>query len=984
MLPSPSDLSALSSLLDEALDLDPAQTENWLNTLPEAQWHLRPRLRSMLSLHESDSGADFLSDLPKLDDPAAANDDMAARPGDLVGPYRLIREIGRGGMGAVWLAERADGSFKRQVALKLPRLAWGANLAERMARERDIGALLEHPHIARLYDAGLDALGRPYLAMEYIDGQPLDVWCASQSLTIRERLRLFLQVTRAVAYAHGRLVVHRDLKPSNILVSSDAQVHLLDFGIAKLLDEAAPYDNRLTQEGRVLTPHYASPEQVRGENITVASDVYSLGILLYELLTGQFPHAPRRKSVAALEEAILDTEPDAASSRVQSHDTAKTLRGDIDAILAKAIKREPQQRYATADAFADDIERYLNGDTVQAQPDSLRYRISKTLLRNRLVFTAAAAVLVAVIGGTAVSIVQAKRANDAAERARVVKEFVVDIFKVNTPENAGNAELRKLPAELLLEHGAGLIEAKFAGQTQLQAELYGVVAGIFIDIGATQQAIEYATKHVASLADMKASQPEQANAILLLAQALHDQKRYRESETQARRAMSVSVNDERIALRARLLLAQNLWSSGQIVEAERVLAGIEDTLRRQTPGPSIVHANAMHLRAQQIAATHRFDEAMLVMNAAIDEALAAEGALSRTAIDIRLSLATSLILRKQPDLARAPREAALAALRSTGGASEIRAALEESQLTRQMFYCEQIDFEQAKKAIEHNRSFITARGTRLPPSVGAKIDLELAMTHHIWGSVERSEQLVSTAVPVLRMNTESPVERRTFASDQGKVAVDAGHHEQADTLLHERLEMRKLMGQGQMSSAIWDYVWVALNLGMQSRHKEAFAFLETMPAFVTEGGLPASGTRFEYATRGPRARLILDSGDPVAALKLLADTKDPDEANKTWLASKQLIRGEALCESNKRAEGLSLLQTLIASSAGKVYQYDPLMNRTRAMAGLCALANGQRQLALQYATQAREAFIVQPGVSPYYKIPSARLDKLLGANLARR
>jgi serine/threonine protein kinase len=340
MMPaSATDLSTLSRLLDEAMDLPSSELEGWLQALPAEHQHLQSQLRQMLADRDSTISAGFLSEGPRLTEPA---DESIAHPDDLVGPYQLIREIGSGGMGAVWLAERADGSLKRRIALKLPRLAWGAGLAERMARERDIGAILEHPNIARLYDAGVDAKGRPYLALEYIDGQPLDAWCEAQALTIAQRIRLFLQVARAVAYAHGRLVVHRDLKPSNVLVTADGQAHLLDFGIAKLLDESASGKDLTHEQGRVLTPHYASPEQIKGETVTVASDVYSLGALLYELLTERHPYSTERKSLGALEQAMLEGEPPLASSRTKDATTAKQLRGEIDAIWPRRSGASPR------------------------------------------------------------------------------------------------------------------------------------------------------------------------------------------------------------------------------------------------------------------------------------------------------------------------------------------------------------------------------------------------------------------------------------------------------------------------------------------------------------------------------------------------------------------------------------------------------------------------------------------------------------------
>ncbi len=310
----------VSNLLDEALDLSADALPAWLARLMEREPRLGGVVQQLLEAHPKHETADILATLPRIDLSARAEQPaIGLAAGDQVGPYRLKRELGSGGMADVWLAERADGAFARDVALKLPRISrLRRELAARFARERDILARLEHPHIARLYDAGVAADGLPYLAMEYVDGQPITAWCDAKQLDIAARLRLFRQVLEAVQYAHANLVIHRDLKPSNILVSADGQVRLLDFGIAKLLvGDGSAAETQLTQlGGRALTPDYASPEQIKGEALTIASDIYSLGVVLYELLAGQRPYQLKLRSAAQLELAILDAESAAPSTNL--------------------------------------------------------------------------------------------------------------------------------------------------------------------------------------------------------------------------------------------------------------------------------------------------------------------------------------------------------------------------------------------------------------------------------------------------------------------------------------------------------------------------------------------------------------------------------------------------------------------------------------------------------------------------------------------
>jgi serine/threonine-protein kinase len=305
-------------------------------------------------------------------------------------------------MAVVWQAERADGAFRRAVALKLPRAARSEGLRERLARERDILAGLEHPNIARLYDAGVDDLGRPFLAMEHVEGEPIDAYCRRLGLSIPERLRLVLEVVKGVSYAHSRLVVHRDLKPGNVLVAANGSVHLLDFGIAKLI-AADPLDEaRLTQAtGRVLTPAYAAPEQIRGEPVGTATDVYSLAVTTYELLTGALPYRLERNRLAELEEAVLSGDARLASEAAHGEDLRRQLRGDLDAILAKALRKEPAERYPTADAFARDLQRHLDGEPVEARPDTRTYRLRRFAVRHRVGLLAAGGVAAVLVAGCA-------------------------------------------------------------------------------------------------------------------------------------------------------------------------------------------------------------------------------------------------------------------------------------------------------------------------------------------------------------------------------------------------------------------------------------------------------------------------------------------------------------------------------------------------------------------------------------------------------
>jgi serine/threonine-protein kinase len=429
--------------------------------------------------------------------------------GTVVGPYRILRELARGGMGAVYLAERADGQFEQRVALKLIKRGMDSDeIHRRFLAERQILARLSHPHIARLLDGGVSADDRPYFAMEYVEGVPLTAYCDERRLGVDQRLRLFADVCQAVRHAHQNLVIHRDLKPSNILVTVEGEVKLLDFGIAKLVHQDSGPGTALTAFGiRAMTPEYAAPEQVRGEPVTTATDVYALGAILYELLTGHRVHRIQRGTLQELEQVICEATPETPSAAVArteeitladglrgtvTPDTVskaraieparlrRLLSGDLDTIVLKALHKVPARRYSSADALLADLQRYEAGQPVLARPDSGLYRAGKFVRRHRVGVGAVLALLVALVAGLAGTTWQARVASREAAKASEVKNFVKDLFNVATP---GESRGREITAREMLERGTRQVDSALAHQPEVQVELLDFLAQVHRDLG---------------------------------------------------------------------------------------------------------------------------------------------------------------------------------------------------------------------------------------------------------------------------------------------------------------------------------------------------------------------------------------------------------------------------------------------------------------------------------------------------------------------
>lgn len=523
------------ALFERVIDLDPDVRSRLLDAECAGNPELRARVEALLT---SDTEADTLLDADPADVWAMLLDEDEPA-GRRVGPWRIVREIGRGGMGAVYHAERADGDFEQHVALKLVKRGMDTDeILERFRHERRILASLRHPGIARLYDGGATDDGLPYLVMELVDGEPITRWCDGQRLDVDGRIDLFRTVCAAVQHAHQMLVVHRDLKPSNILIARDGTPRLLDFGIARLLDgddDTAPQ----TRTGiRMLTPEYAAPEQIRGEPATTATDVYALGAVLYELLTGErpFAHAGER-SADATASAVRPSQRVRAPAAVSPDDVAamrsttperlhRRLAGDLDTILLKALEPDAALRYGSAQQLLDDLERHRTGLPIRARRATFTYRTRKFAQRNRGALAAAILLVVALAAGFVTTVWQARRAE--AERAvavlarasaEQVSSFLVDMFDSADPLNMGSDRVDTLRVRALVDRGADRVRSELANQPALQSEMLTVLGKVYVSLGIFDSADDLLEDALRSARSVGAPPARQAAALNLLATA---------------------------------------------------------------------------------------------------------------------------------------------------------------------------------------------------------------------------------------------------------------------------------------------------------------------------------------------------------------------------------------------------------------------------------------------------------------------------------
>lgn len=531
----------VKSILEGALERTPEDRAGYLGTACGEDVDLRGEVDSLLA--SEDILDDFIEE-PLFDLRGPAGEEWGE--GVQVGPYRVLREIGRGGMGSVYLADKADGDYEGQFALKVIRRGMDSEeVLRRFRSERRILTQLDHPQIARVFDGGTTADGRPYFVMEYVEGRPITEYCEEENLSIPQRLELFLAVCSAVHFAHQNLVVHRDLKPANILVTRAGVPKLLDFGIAKLLDPDRTEPALTVLERRPMTPLYASPEQLRGKQVTTASDVYSLGVLLYLLLAGRPAYGLTPPEGEELFKAVCEDDPPRPSA-VAGDVLRRRLAGDLDNIVLRAMQKEPQRRYASVEQLAEDIRRHLEGLPVLARPDTAFYRAGKFVRRHRLGVGFAAAALLLIIGFSITVTQFWRQAVRERDRAEAISTFLLDVF---TDPDPGESRGEEITAREVLDRGTEKISRDLQDQPELRATLMETMGLVYRNLGLLEPASKLTEESLAirretlgedhllvagslqNLAVLRRDRGDRAAAEELLREALEIHRRQRSTDT---------------------------------------------------------------------------------------------------------------------------------------------------------------------------------------------------------------------------------------------------------------------------------------------------------------------------------------------------------------------------------------------------------------------------------------------------------------------
>jgi eukaryotic-like serine/threonine-protein kinase len=772
-------------VLEAALDVSSKERAALLDDACMGDPALKQEVEELLAAYEED----FLEHTP-LDE---INRQLTKEPsleGQFIGPYKIIRELGQGGMGAVFLALRADDQYKKRVAIKLVKRGMDTDyVLSRFRHERQILASLDHPNIARFLDGGATENGLPYFVMEYIEGQPIDKYCDENRLTTIERLKLFQTVCSAVYYAHQNLVVHRDLKPSNIIVTAEGTPKLMDFGIAKLLNPnlyaQTLVPTALTQ--RLMTPDYASPEQVKGRSITTASDVYSLGVLLYELLTGHRPYQFKSYTQEEIERVICEEQPEKPSTAIGRVETTpspegatqimitpeqvsltregqpdklkKKLAGDLDNIVLMAMRKEPLRRYASVEQFSEDIRRHLEGLPCIARKDTFAYRAGKFALRNKIAVAVVAAFIILVVASAVVILNQSIRAARERDKAKQVSAFLVELFNVSDP---GEARGNMITAREILDKGAQRIERELADQPEVQATLMSTIGQVYVKLGLYEAALPLYEKALQTRLETAGEESvEYAESLNYLGVLYNAKSDYPNAERLFRQAL---------AIRRRVLGKEHIEVARSLGNLAHTLNGKGDT---QEAEPLFREAIAMHRKVggnEQLATTLNNFALLLDNTGKYEEA--------EKLFKESLAMRRKLLGDDHPDVA--------------GGINNLAGLYRRTNAlpAAEQLFNESLTIARKSLGAEH-------------PMV-ATIMNNLAIVLSSMDKKQAAERLYRTSLEIRRKHFgEENIDVATSLNNLGLLLYDGGNYAEAEKLYRQALAIhRKLLGDEHRSVAI--------------------------------------------------------------------------------------------------------------------------------------------------------------------------------------
>jgi TolA-binding protein len=681
----------------------------------------------------------------------------------------------------------------------------------------------------------------------------------------------------------------------------------------------------------------------------------------------------KRNTTGALEDAILAGDAPLASSRAADARLARQLRGDVDAILAKAMKREPSARYPTADALAADIQRYLQGHVIEARPDSAWYRLRKAIVRHRVPVAGVSAVLLVALAGATATLIQGRRAAAEAERTQLATAFVSELFQVSAAYDNSKDQSRLTP-EARIERGAQLIEARFEKQPEMKAEMYGTVARVYVDLGVTRLASEYASRQLQTLQQQKADGERIARAQMLKAEAALAAHRHKDAEEYTRAALQSLPHDSSRVPDVLALLARVQLLNGKTAEAKQTVAEGRRLLAGRRADDSVALSWLLFVEAELLRIEGKHQDTDALVYQAIEHAMKIEGPLSRTAIEMRLHQTNVLIFDLRLDEGRRMHDAALAALRRLGGVHDLRAALATTELQVMLSQNGFVPFPETVAVLKEVRATLDAHAAPVPAEVRAAVDYDYGAALIETGDIGAGVPLLLRSAEVLAdWQQQDLFQQYCVAYWSGYAYLLAGDQVAAERAFRRSLHAVEEWGHGQGSGANLVWMYIARSVTMQGRPQEAEAFLSTAPEFAADAHTspqPKNLVAYERAY----ARLV--AGDAAGASKLLP-RDDPNPYGRGWWSRFVELRGEILCAAGDRSAGLELLQRAMADylALGMV---NPDLAYTRGIAGLCALELGERRQAEEWATLARSYFEAQPGVGTYFKKPLAELEKRLG------